>query len=99
MVIADLHEPSRFCGRGEGLVDDGENKATICCESEEVQHQCQLPIPSAADHVPFVLRFNSDAFEFTGTNDDGNAREAAANDIGFRLAFFQDNKLCFDPTA
>ena len=82
-----MHEPSRFCGRSQGLIN-GNVPVTVCSTT-----------------TPFMIRFNSDNFEFTGPmTPAGQAviaatREAAATspDIGFRLGFFQDNNRCFDP--
>ena len=66
-------------------------------------------IPSfAAEHVPFILRFNSDAFEFTGIQTAAIVgppaiaavtREANQNDIGFRVAYFMDSTNCFSATG
>ena len=53
----------------------------------------------SATKMPFMIRFNSDNFEFTGMDANGNKREASTvqPDIGFRLAYFQDNMNCFTP--
>ena len=55
----------------------------------------------AANKPPFMIRFNSDNYEFTGPMDDPTigTREAGdgSPDTGFRLAFAQDNSLCFTP--
>ncbi len=84
-------EPSRICGRNEGLVRDktsGEAftpTATLCSTKK-----------------PFMIRFQSDNFEFTATKTvlgvTANREAVTAMDIGFKLSFFQDNVMCFTPS-
>ena len=83
-------EPSRVCGRSKGL-------------PEKIAGAVNLPATLCSTQTPFLIRFNTDNFEFAGTTIVGGAnanREAMTTnaDVGVRLFYFQDNTNCFSPS-